>query len=104
MSRKLFTLKLMTKMVLFIATVLTLPAYALDIEPIRLTSYKTHSRLTILIDRSIPVKWIKNRKGFELEIQGITLNDLGVPSGDEAHWKKIWSKGFSNREVRVCRS
>lgn len=87
----------MTKMVLFIATVLTLPAYALDIEPIRLTTYKTHSRLTILIDRSIPVKWIKNRKGFELEIQGITLNDLGVPSGDEAHWKKIWSKFHDSR-------
>ena len=73
-------------------------AYASDVEPIRLMSYKTHSRLSILIDQSVPVKWVKNKKGFKLEIHGITLNDLGVPVGQEGAWVKAWS-GIRNSRL-----
>jgi len=58
-----------------------------DSSSLKLQTFKSHSRLTLRVDESVPVEWRSLPGGFELTLKGIGLADLGAPLGEEAAWK-----------------
>lgn len=60
-----------------------IPSHAID-----LTSFHTHSRLSIRVDSGVDTQWKLSEKGFELVFKGISLVDLGAPFGHEEAWAK----------------
>ncbi len=55
-------------------------------KPVRLETLKTHSRLSLKMDDSVSYEWKRLSDGFELELKGLSLADIGAPLGDEARW------------------
>jgi predicted negative regulator of RcsB-dependent stress response len=55
-------------------------------EPFRVQTFKTHSRITIQVDDTVPVELKNGSQGFELFLKGVSLSDLGAPLGDEQAW------------------
>jgi tetratricopeptide (TPR) repeat protein len=55
-------------------------------EPLKLETYRTHSRLTLQLDEGVASEWRQVPGGFELVLKGIRLGDLGAPLGEEADW------------------
>jgi len=68
---------------LFLASI----AFAGD-DPIKLHSFKTHSRLVFRMDEGVQGQWKDTKNGFELYFKGIGLSDLGIPLGVEEQWIK----------------
>ncbi|OFZ21055.1 MAG: hypothetical protein A2X94_06915 [Bdellovibrionales bacterium GWB1_55_8] len=56
-------------------------------EALRIQTFKTHGRLALSVDESVPVEWKNGSRGFEILLKGIALTDLGVPSGQQEEWK-----------------
>lgn len=57
-----------------------------SLETLRVESLKTHSRIVVRVDESVPSEWKNTGKGFELLLKGIGLSELGAPLGEEREW------------------
>lgn len=65
-----------------------IPGFAGSGEPVRLETFKTHSRLSFRVDEGVASDWKADARGFELLFKGIGLADLGAPLGDEDQWAR----------------
>ena len=101
MSRKLLNFQFVTQTVLFLSLFLFEQAQAWSIDPITLSTFKTHSRITIQIDGSVPFKKDKTKKGFQIEFQGISLSDLGVSLGEKARWSGLLKQLHDSRLISL---
>ncbi len=55
-------------------------------QAIELESFRSHSRIAIRADEGIEPIWKDRDGGFELQLKGVWLSDLGAPLGGEQEW------------------
>src|SRR4051794_1677851 len=67
---------------------------------IQLLTLKTHSRLIFHIDEGVPAEWKDLSGGFELNLKGVGMTDLGAPFGAEEQWAR--TLGESLRDSRIA--
>ena len=89
MSRKLFVLQITIGIVFNSSLLFLRQTWASDSAPLVLNTFKTHSRLIFRLDEAFPTKLSKNKKGFKLQFQGMTFNDLGMNSEEAIQWKGV---------------
>ncbi len=65
---------------------------------IDLLSFKTHSRLRVLVDQGVEARWKDISGGFELLLKGLTLGDMGAPLGGEETFSARF-KGLSDQRL-----
>ena len=53
---------------------------------IELESFRSHSRISIRADEGVEPIWKDRDGGFELQLKGVWLSDLGAPLGGEQEW------------------
>ncbi|MCM2324206.1 MAG: tetratricopeptide repeat protein [Oligoflexia bacterium] len=56
-------------------------------EAVKIETFRTHSRIVVRIDESVPTEWKNRPDGFDLTLKGVGLMELGIPLGDEPAWK-----------------
>lgn len=61
-------------------------------EPVLIQTLKTHSRVVVRVDESVPYEWKNSKAGFELFLKGVGLNDLGVPLGEEESFQARFNR------------
>src|ERR1035437_8485871 len=57
-------------------------------KPIRLETFRTHSRIVVRLDPQVQTSWKDIPGGFELLLKNITLTDMGAPIGYETEWQR----------------
>lgn len=72
--------------------VLLLSAVALASEPIRIETFKTHSRISIAIGGNVPAEWKNQNDSFEIILKGLSLFDLGAELGEETAFSERLAK------------
>ena len=62
-------------------------------EPLQLLTSGSHTRIVIPVAPEVPIHWKNSKQGFEISLQGITLNDLGasVGGGRDLEEQGSWS-------------
>lgn len=74
---------------------------SVNLSPVLLRSFSTHSRLMVRADSSVKVSYKEVPGGFELLFKNLNLFDVGAPLGAEKEWLKQFKPLEDSRVSRV---
>lgn len=69
-------------------------------QPVGLKTFATHSRLEFELDLGTRPEWKDRQDGFELNLPGLGLADLGAPLGSEKAWAAMLQRQLKDYRLR----